>query len=76
MPPSPPPSPPPLPPEEGEWRDTLLTFGPAVLAAFVLDWALVARAGWPPRRALVTSVAVGIVLALLLQRALARRRGG
>ena len=50
-----------------------MTFGPAVLVAFVLDWALVARAGWPERRALLTSIGVGIVLALLLQRALARR---
>ena len=50
-----------------------MTFGPAVLVAFVLDWALVARAGWPERQALLTSVGVGIVLALLLQRALARR---
>ena len=70
------PPPPQLPPEQGEWRDTLLAFGPAILAAFVLDWALVTRAGWPPRRALVTSVGVGIVLAVLLQRALARRRSG
>ena len=68
-----PPPPPDRPPEQHERRDALLTFGPAVLVAFVLDWALVARAGWPERQALLTSVGVGIVLALLLQRALARR---
>jgi hypothetical protein len=68
--------PPALPPEDGEWRDTLLAFGPAILVAFVLDWALTARAGWPPRRALVASVGLGIVVAILLQRALARRRTG
>ena len=72
----PPPPPPKLPPEQGEWRDALLAFGPAVLVAFVLDWALVERAGWPTRRALAASVAFGIVLAILLQRALARRRSG
>jgi hypothetical protein len=70
----PPPAPPELPPEDGEWRQTLLTFGPAILVAFVLDWALTTRAGWPPRRALGASVGLGIVLALLLQRALSRRR--
>jgi hypothetical protein len=68
------PSPPQLPPEEGEWRDALLAFGPAILVAFVLDWALTTRAGWPSRRALAASVAFGIVLAVLLQRALAHRR--
>jgi hypothetical protein len=70
-----PPTPKP-PPEEGEWRDALLTFGPAVLVAFVLDWALTTRAGWPSRRALAASAVFGVVLALMLQRALARRRGG
>ena len=70
------PAPPPpsdRPSERHEQRDALLTFGPAVLVAFVLDWALVARAGWSDRRALLTSIVVGIVLALLLQRAVARR---
>ena len=68
------PPPPQLPPERGEGRDALLAFGPAILVAFVLDWALTTRAGWPSRRALVASIAFGIVLALMLQRALARRR--
>jgi hypothetical protein len=72
MPTSPPP--PELPPESGERRDTLLTFGPAILVAFVLDWVLTTRTGWSPRRALIASVATGIVLALLLQHAIARHR--
>ena len=70
--PSPPP-PPDRPPESGEARDALLTYAPAILVAFVLNWALTAQRGWPSRRALVASVVVGIVVALLLQRALARR---
>ena len=68
MPPSPPPQ---QPPEQREWRDTLLTFG----VAFVVDWVLTTRLGWPSRRALWTSVGVGIVLALVLQR-IVQRRGG
>jgi hypothetical protein len=59
-------------PHEG--RDALLTYGPAVLVAFVLNWALTTQRGWESRRALFASAAVGIVLAVLLQRALARRR--
>jgi hypothetical protein len=75
IPPVPPP-PPERPSESGELRDALLTFAPAVLVAFVLDWTLTAQRGWPSRRALAVSVGVGIVVALLLQRALARRRQG
>ena len=56
--------------EKREFRDAALAFGPAVLAAFVLRWALVTNAGWAPGRALLVSIGVGIVLALLLQRAL------
>lgn len=73
MPTPPPPPPPELPSEQGESRDALLTYVPAIVVAFVLDWALTTRSGWPERRALVTSVVVGIVVALLLQRSLARR---
>ena len=73
--PSVPPPPPDRPPEEGENRDALLTFAPAILVAFVLNWTLTAQRGWPSRRALAVSVAVGIVVALLLQRAVARRTG-
>ncbi|GLC24671.1 hypothetical protein [Roseisolibacter agri] len=68
-----PPPPPERPPESGETRDALLTFAPAILVAFVLNWTLTAQRGWPSRRALVVSVVVGIVVALLLQRAVARR---
>jgi hypothetical protein len=61
------------PSEAREGRDALMTFAPAILVAFVLNWALVARAGWPERRALGASVVFGIVLALVLQRVIARR---
>lgn len=74
MPPVAPP-PPRVPPEPpSEWRDALLTYAPAVLVAFVLEWVLTTRSGWEPRRALIASVLFGIVVALLLQRSLARRR--
>lgn len=59
--------------EQREIRDALLTFVPATLVAFVLRWSLVTNAGWEPRRATIAAIAVGIVLAILLQRALARR---
>jgi hypothetical protein len=59
--------------EKRELREAVLTFAPAVLVAFVLRWALVTNAGWTPRRALVWSIGVGIVVALLLQRAVRRR---
>ena len=65
---------PPENPDRRELRDALLTFGPAILAAFVLRWALVENVGWAPRRALLASIAVGIVLALTLQRAIRRER--
>jgi hypothetical protein len=54
-------------------RDAALTFVPAILVAFVLRWSLVTNAGWATRRATITAVAVGVVLAILLQRAIARR---
>lgn len=59
--------------ERRELLDAAMTFAPAVLAAFVLRWALVANAGWAPNRALLASIALGIVVALVLQRAIARR---
>jgi hypothetical protein len=71
MPPSPPPDP--APQERSEWRDVLVTFVPAVLVAFALERALTTFWGWPSQRALWTGLAVGIVLALGLQRLLARR---
>ena len=65
------------PDESREVKDALLTYAPALLVAFVLNWTLTAQRGWASRQALVVSIVVGIVLAILLQRALARRgRGG
>ena len=72
MPPSPPPTGEP-PRERPEWREALLTFGPAILIAIALKWALTTQGGWAPRRALWTSIVVGIVLALVLQRLIQRR---
>jgi hypothetical protein len=60
--------------ERREVREAVLTFVPTVLVAFVLRWALVRNAGWQPNRASAASIGVGIVLALLLQRALRRER--
>ncbi|MDF1503069.1 hypothetical protein [Roseisolibacter sp. H3M3-2] len=62
-----------MPESPHELRDALLTYAPAVLVAFVLDWTLTQR-GWESKQALAASAGVGIVLAILLQRALARRR--
>jgi hypothetical protein len=64
---------PPTDPERGEGREALLTYVPAVLAAFAIERALVLYQRWPTRRALVVGAVVGIVIALLLQRRLARR---
>jgi hypothetical protein len=61
--------------EGHELREALLTYGPAILVAFVLNWALTTQGAWAPRRALLTSIGVGIALALLLQWLLHRRRG-
>jgi hypothetical protein len=63
----------PSPAERREWREALLTYGPAILLAFVLDWALATYGGWAPRRALLTSIGVGIAAALVLQWLLNRR---
>ena len=60
--------------ERRELRETALTFVPPILIAFVLRWALVTNAGWEPRRALLAGIGVGIVLAVLVQRSLRRRR--
>jgi len=62
--------------EHGEWRAALLTYGPAILVAFILDWTLTTQLDWTPRRALLTSIGVGIALALILQRVLHRRDDG
>ena len=60
-------------PEAGETRDMLLTFLPAVVVAFALNMVLASN-GWSSRRALGVSIVVGIVLALILQQAVARAR--
>ena len=69
-------SPPPEHPsdERTEWRAALLAYGPAVVVAFLLEMVLSDRLGWSGRRAMVTSILVGILLAVVLQRVLERRR--
>ena len=67
------PEPPDDPSEAGETRDLLLTFVPAIVVAFVLQLVLAAN-GWSSRRALGVSIVVGILLALVLQQAVARAR--
>jgi hypothetical protein len=61
------------PSEAGETRDLLLTFVPAIVVAFAINMVLESN-GWSSRRALGVSIAVGIVLALILQQAVARAR--
>lgn len=61
------------PSEAGETRDLLLTFVPAIVVAFVLQMVLAAN-GWSPSRARGVSIGAGIVLALILQHAVARAR--
>ena len=68
------PPPPRLPPETNEGRDALFTFLPAIMVAFVLDWALTTQWGWTSQRSLITSIVAGIAVALVLQRAIARAR--
>ena len=63
-------------PEQGEVRDAALTFLPAIVLAFALNWTLTQLRGWPDNRALLASIALGIVTALVLQRAIARGRDG
>ena len=62
-------------PEQGEIRDAALTFVPAIVLAFALNWTLTNLRGWPDNKALLASIALGIVTALVLQRAIARGRG-
>lgn len=62
-----------MPEDPHELRDAALTYLPATLVAFTLHWLLTERRGWESRPALMAGVGVGIVLAILLQRALRRR---
>ncbi len=59
--------------EKREIRNDVLSLVPAVLVAFALRWVLISSVGWAPRRAMLVSIAAGIVLALVLQRALRDR---
>jgi CHASE2 domain-containing sensor protein len=61
--------------ERRELREAALTIGPALVVALVLRWALVAHAGWIPRRAMLAGVGTGIALAVLVLRSLRRPRG-
>ena len=60
--------------ERRDLREAALTFGSAILLAVVLRWALVAHAGWVPRRASLAGVGAGMALAVLVLRSLRRPR--
>ncbi|MDF1505184.1 hypothetical protein [Roseisolibacter sp. H3M3-2] len=60
--------------ERRDVREAALTFLPAVLLAVALGEALVAHAGWTPRRALLAGVGTGLTLAVLVLRTLRRPR--
>lgn len=62
-------------PEAHEWTDAALTFVPAIVVAIVARWALLSYAGYPERRALLTSIALGIAIGVVLERVIDRRRG-
>ena len=62
-------------PEPHEWTDAALTFVPAIVVAIVVRWALLSYAAFSERRALFTSIGVGIVLGIVLERVIDRRRG-
>ncbi len=61
------------PEERAEWRDAAVTFVPAIVLAFVLNWVFEANLGWTSRRSLLTSISIGIVLALILQQVIKRK---
>ena len=58
--------------ERAEWRDAAITFVPAVVVAFVLNWVFEANLHWTSRRALLTSVGIGIGVALVIQQVVVR----
>lgn len=60
------------PEERAEWRDAALTFVPGIILAFVLNWVFESNLGWTSRRSILTSIAIGIALALIIQRAIKR----
>ncbi len=61
------------PEERAEWRDAAITFVPAVILAFVLNWVFESNLGWTSRRSLLTAIAIGIAVALVLQQLIKRR---
>ncbi len=60
--------------ERAEWRDSAITFLPAVLIGFALNFWFEASLGWSARRSLFTSIAIGIAIALVAQQ-LVKKRG-
>ena len=62
-------------PEPHEWTDAALTFVPAILVAIVARWALLSFAAYTERRALLTAIALGIAVGVVLERVIERRRG-
>lgn len=61
------------PEERAEWRDAAITFVPAIIVAFVLNFVFEATLGWTSRRSILTSIAIGIALALIIQRTITRK---
>lgn len=59
-----------------ELRETLLTYVPAILVAFALNWMFRAQLGMESRRAMLASIGIGIVIAIVLQRVLHSRVDG
>ena len=62
------------PEERAEWREAAITFVPAILLAFVLNWVFEANMEWTSRRSLFTSIAIGIAFALIVQQVIKRKR--
>lgn len=60
------------PEERAEWRDAAITFVPAVLVGFALNYWFEDSLHWTSRRSLFTSIAIGIALALVIQGVLQR----
>ncbi len=56
-----------------EVRETLLTYVPAILVAFILNWVFRSQFDMESRRAMLASIGVGIVIAIGLQRLVHRK---
>lgn len=61
------------PEERAEWRDAAITFVPAVILAFGLNWVFESNLGWTSRRSLLTAISIGIASALIIQLVLKRK---